>query len=234
MQLPGSGKIAFNHGTPPTEALTGNGRVITLYTWGTPNGRKVSIMLEECGLAYDVKAIDISAGDQFHPEFLAVNPNGKIPALVDDEVVVFESGAILIYLAEKTGRFLPAVGPERYAVLQWLMFQMGGIGPMFGQTHHFRRFAPAPVPYALERYGKETNRLYGVLDGQLAQHEFMAGAAYSIADIATYPWVTRHEWQGVDLAEFPHVRRWAATLADRPAVRRGMDVPDVAINAPRS
>lgn len=203
--------------------------MITLYTWATPNGRKVSIMLEECALPYVVQPVDITAGAQFRPEFTAINPNGKIPALVDADagITVFESGAILTYLAEKTGRFLPAAGPVRYAVLQWLMWQMGGVGPMFGQTHHFRRFAPEPVPYALERYGNETRRLYRVLDTQLAHNEFVAGeaAGYSIADIAIYPWVARHEWQGVTLSDFPNVQRWADSLALRPAVQRGMEVP---------
>jgi GST-like protein len=137
---------------------------------------------------------------------------------------LFESGAILVYLAEKTGRFLPAAGAERYAALQWLMFQMGGVGPIFGQTHHFLRFAPAPVPYAIERYRKETSRLYGVLDGQLGRQEYLAGD-YSIADMATYPWVMRHEWQGIDLAQYPHVASWAAAVGQRPAVIRGMGVP---------
>jgi GST-like protein len=202
--------------------------LITLYTWGTPNGRKVSIMLEECGLPYVVKAIDITRDEQFAPAFIQINPNSKIPAIVDDEgtLTVFESGAILVYLAEKTGCFLPPAGPERYAVLQWLMFQMGGVGPMFGQTHHFLRFAPEPVPYAIARYSKETRRLYGVLDRQLADAEYLAGE-YSIADMATFPWVARHEWQGVDLAHFPNVGRWFEAVGGRSAVQRGMAVPSV-------
>ena len=204
--------------------------MITLYTWGTPNGQKISIMLEECGLPYAVQPVDITRNEQFDPAFLAVNPNNKIPAITDSEgpggqaMNLFESGAILVYLAEKTGRFLPAAGAERYAALQWLMFQMGGVGPIFGQTHHFLRFAPAPVPYAIERYRKETTRLYGVLDGQLGRQEYLAGD-YSIADMATYPWVMRHEWQGIDLAQYPHVARWAAAVGQRPAVIRGMGVP---------
>jgi len=204
--------------------------MITLYTWGTPNGQKISIMLEECGLPYAVQPVDITRNEQFDPAFLAVNPNNKIPAITDSEgpggqaMNLFESGAILVYLAEKTGRFLPAAGAERYAALQWLMFQMGGVGPIFGQTHHFLRFAPAPVPYAIERYRKETSRLYGVLDGQLGRQEYLAGD-YSIADMATYPWVMRHEWQGIDLAQYPHVARWAAAVGQRPAVIRGMGVP---------
>ncbi|WP_416243536.1 glutathione S-transferase family protein [Azospira sp. APE16] len=204
--------------------------MITLYTWGTPNGRKVSIMLEECGLPYAVQPVDITREQQFAPDFLAINPNNKIPAIVDQEgpggqpLSLFESGAILIYLAEKCGRFLPVAGPERYAVLQWLMFQMGGIGPIFGQTHHFLRFAPAPVPYAIERFRTETARLYGVLEGQLQRQTYVAGD-YSIADMAIYPWVSRHEWQGIDLADYPQVARWAALVGERPAVRRGMEVP---------
>jgi len=204
--------------------------MITLYTWGTPNGRKVSIMLEECGLPYTVRPVDITKDEQFAPHFLAINPNNKIPAITDSEgpdgqpLNVFESGAILMYLAEKTGRFLAPAGPERYAVLQWLMFQMGGVGPMFGQAHHFLRFAPAPVPYAMERYRKETARLYGVLDKRLGEAEYLGGD-YSIADMATYPWVMRHEWQDIDLAHYPQVARWAAAMGARPAVAKGMGVP---------
>jgi len=200
--------------------------VITLHTWATPNGRKVSIMLEECDLPYVVRKIDITRGEQFDPAFVAVNPNAKIPAIEDDEgpLTIFESGAILIYLAEKTGRFLPPAGALRYHALQWLMFQMGGVGPMFGQTHHFLRFAPEPVPYAIERYRKETRRLYGVLDARLATAEYLAGD-YSVADIATYPWVARHEWQEIDLTDFSNVRRWYEVVGARPAVSRGMAVP---------
>jgi GST-like protein len=200
--------------------------LITLYTWGTPNGRKVSIMLEECGLPYVVQPVDITRGEQFDPTFVNINPNAKIPAIVDDEgpLTLFESGAILVYLAEKTGRFLPASGPARYAALQWLMFQMGGVGPMFGQTHHFLRFAPEPVPYAIDRYSKETRRLYGVLDARLANADYLAGE-YSIADMATFPWVARHEWQKIDLAEFANVSRWFAEVGNRSAVKRGMEVP---------
>ncbi len=204
--------------------------MIELYTWGTPNGRKVSIMLEECALPYRVRPIDITKGEQNAPAYCAINPNSKIPAIVDDDgpggqpLTLFESGAILIYLAEKTGRFLPADPVGRAHTLQWLMFQMGGIGPMFGQTHHFRKFAPEPVPYAIERYSRETRRLYGVLDARLAEVEYLAGN-YSIADIATYPWVARHEWQGIDLDHFPQVARWATAIANRPAVERGMAVP---------
>ncbi|MCA3268616.1 MAG: glutathione S-transferase N-terminal domain-containing protein, partial [Azospirillum sp.] len=194
---------------------------IALYTWGTPNGRKVSVMLEECGLAYDVHPIDIAKGDQFKPDFLAVNPNGKIPAIVDPEgpdgkpISVFESGAILVYLAEKTGKFLGKDARARTETLQWLMFQMGGVGPMFGQAHHFMKFAPVKVDYGIERYGKETKRLYGVLDARLAKVPYLAGDAYSVADMATYPWVARHDYHQVDLAAFPNVKRWYDSLSAR-------------------
>ena len=204
--------------------------MIDLYTWGTPNGRKVSIMLEECALPYLVHPIDIIKGDQFTADFIAINPNSKIPAIIDQDgpggtpFPLFESGAILIYLAEKTGRFLPADARGRYETLQWLMFQMGGIGPMFGQTHHFRKFAPEQIPYAIERYTKETRRLYGVLNTRLGQREFVAGE-YSIADMAIYPWCQRADWQGVALDDFPWVRRWMERMAERPAVERGMSVP---------
>ncbi|MCZ8123947.1 MAG: glutathione S-transferase N-terminal domain-containing protein [Magnetospirillum sp.] len=204
---------------------------IALYTWGTPNGRKVSVMLEECGLAYDVHPIDIAKGDQFKPDFLAVNPNGKIPAIVDPEgpdgkpISVFESGAILVYLAEKTGKFLGKDARARTETLQWLMFQMGGVGPMFGQAHHFMKFASVKVDYGIERYGKETKRLYGVLDARLAKVPYLAGDSYSVADMATYPWVARHDYHQVDLAAFPNVKRWYDSLSARPAVRKGMAVP---------
>jgi GST-like protein len=203
--------------------------MIDLYTWTTPNGRKASVMLEEVGLPYAVHKIDIGKGDQFKPEFLAVNPNGKIPAIVDSDgpggklISVFESGAILIYLAEKTGKFMPADPRGRYAVLQWLMFQMGGVGPMFGQAHHFIRFAPEKVPYGIERYSKETRRLYGVLDKRLGEAPFLAGE-YSIADMATLPWVNRHEYHEVKLEDFPNVKRWHDALMARPAVAKGMAV----------
>ncbi|MBI1396105.1 MAG: glutathione S-transferase family protein [Betaproteobacteria bacterium] len=203
--------------------------MIDLYTWGTPNGRKVSIMLEECGLPYTAHEVNIGKGEQFAPGFLAICPNGKIPAIVDSDgpggaLPLFESGAILIYLSEKTGRFLPADARRRYEALQWLMFQMGGVGPMFGQAHHFLRAAKEPVPYAVERYKTEARRLYGVLDGHLAGHEFLADE-YSIADIATYPWVARHEWHQVPLGDFPNVSRWFETIGARPAVIAGMKVP---------
>jgi GST-like protein len=205
--------------------------MITLYTWSTPNGRKVSIALEELGLEYGVKTIDITRGEQYAPDFLAISPNNKIPAIVDedgpgdDPIALFESGAILIYLAEKTGRLLPTEARARYQTLEWLMMQMGSVGPMFGQAHHFLRFAPEDVPYAKKRYSDETRRIYGVLDHRLAQHEWLAADAYTIADIATFPWVARHPWQQVALEDFPNVKRWYDTIAARPAVARGMQVP---------
>ena len=206
-------------------------QVIDLYTWSTPNGRKISIMLEELGLAYNVFPIDITKGEQFAPEFLAISPNNKIPAIVDHDaahgeaLALFESGAILIYLAERHGRFLPTDLRPRLEVMQWLMFQIGNVGPSFGQAHHFRRFAPEKLPYAIARYTNETRRLYGVMDKRLADREHLAGDDYSIADIATFPWAARHEWQGVDLAEFANVKRWYDTLWERPAVKKGYDVP---------
>jgi len=205
--------------------------MITLYTWGTPNGRKISIMLEELDLPYQVRTVNIGEQEQFAPEFLAVSPNNKIPALVDSDgpdgqpISVFESGAILIYLAEKTGKLLPKDGAARFETLQWLMFQMGGFGPFLGQAHHFNRFAPAPVPYAQQRYNDEAKRLYGVLDRALAGRQFVAGSELSIADIALYPWAARHEWQNISLAEFPQVQRWFDMLSARPAFQRGMAVP---------
>ncbi len=204
--------------------------MIDLYTWSTPNGRKVSIMLEELALPYRVHAINIGQNDQFKPEFIAINPNSKIPAIVDPEgpdgkpISVMESGAILIYLGEKSGRLIPKNARTRSVALQWLMFQMGGVGPMFGQVHHFLRAAKEPVPYAIERYTKETKRLYGVLDSRLKDREFLADE-YSIADIATYPWVARHEWHQTRLEDFPNVKRWFDAISARPAVQKGMKVP---------
>ncbi len=204
--------------------------MIDLYTWSTPNGRKVSIMLEEVGLPYRVHAVNIGKDEQFRPEFLAINPNGKIPAIVDHDgpdgkrFSLFESGAILIYLGEKTGRLIPADATARFVALQWLMFQMGGFGPMLGQAHHFLRAAKETVPYAIERYTREAHRLYGVLDQRLREAEFLAGE-YSLADIAAYPWAARHEWHQVDLASFPNVKRWYEAVGARPAVQRGMQVP---------
>ena len=204
--------------------------MIDLYTWTTPNGRKASIMLEETGLDYCVKPVNIGKGEQFEPAFLAVSPNNRIPAIVDHDgpggkpMPLFESGAILLYLAYKTGRFLPTDTAQQFQVIQWLMFQMGGIGPMFGQAHHFLRAAPEPVPYAINRYNTEVRRLYKVLDAQLQGQKFIAGA-YSVADIAIYPWIARHEWHKVELAEFPAVQRWFGRVGKRPAVQKGMAVP---------
>jgi len=205
--------------------------MIDLYTFATPNGRKASIALEELGLAYRVQVVDITKGEQFKPEFLAINPNSKIPAIVDPDgpggqaITIFESAAILIYLAEKTGRLFPASGPERYDVLQWAMFQMGGIGPMFGQYNHFARFASEKIPYAIERYTKESKRLLQVLERQLQTRIFVA-SEYSIADILLFPWVDSHAKNAPQLLEdAPRVRRWLEMLWARPAVQRGMQVP---------
>ncbi len=207
--------------------------MIDLYTFGTPNGRKASVMLEEVELGYEVHVIDIMNGDQFQPEFVTINPNAKIPAILDtegpdgDPMMVFESGAILIYLAEKTGsNLLPADMRKRYSAIQWLMFQVGGVGPMFGQAHHFLEFAKVGIPYAQERYGKETERLYGVMDRRLGEAAYLAGDFYSIADIATYPWVSRHPLHLGPLDEFPNVKRWYDEISARPAVQRGMKVPE--------
>ena len=205
--------------------------MIDLYSWKTSNGRKLGIMLEELGIPYKAHPIDIGAGDQFTPEFTKLNPNQKIPAMVDSDgpggkpITLFESGAMLIYLAEKTGRFLPQDPHKRYETIQWLMFQMGGIGPIFGQVHHFKRAAKEQVPYALERYGTECRRLYGVLDGRLADHPYLAADEYTIADIATYPWVLRHPWQEVELGDFPNVKRWFDEISARPAVQTGIEIP---------
>jgi GST-like protein len=205
--------------------------MLDLYTWGTPNGRKVSIMLEEVGLPYAVHRIDIGKGDQFKPEYVALNPYSKIPAIIDPDgpdgepLKLFESGAILLYLAEKTGKLLPAAPRRRYITVQWLMFQMGAVGPFFGQVHHFVRSAKVEVPYAIERYIKEKDRIYAVLDRRLGEAPYLAGDEYTIADVATYPWVARHEWHKTDLAVFPNVKRWFDTIGARPAVRRGMAVP---------
>jgi len=201
--------------------------MIDLYSWHTSNGRKMYIMLEELGLPYTHHAINIGKDDQFTPEFTAINPNSKIPAIIDQDgpggkpYTVFESGAILMYLAEKTGKFLPTEPRARYDVIQWLMFQMGGIGPIFGQVHHFKRSAKEKVPYALERYDKELRRLYGVLNARLEGREFLVDD-YSIADIATYPWTARFEWQEVDLNDFPNVKRWFDVISARPAVQKAM------------
>ncbi|MBA3923289.1 MAG: glutathione S-transferase N-terminal domain-containing protein [Nostocaceae cyanobacterium] len=200
--------------------------MIDLYTFTTPNGRKASVMLEEVQLPYNVHKIDITKNDQFTPEYVAINPNSKIPAIVDQDtgITVFESGAILIYLAEKTGKFLPTDQKGRFEVLEWLMLQMGGVGPMSAQLNHFKRFAPEKIPYAIQRYEKEMLRLYGVLDKQLANREFICGD-YSIADIATYPWIAIYESQGLTLSHHPHLKRWVETVQQRPAVQQGMNVP---------
>jgi len=203
--------------------------MIDLYTWTTPNAQKISIMLEEVGLPCTVHAIDIGKGDQFEPQFLRISPNNKIPALVDSDgpggksISVFESGAILIYLAEKTGKLLARDGAPRYATLEWLMFQMGGIGPMLGQAHHFRLYAPEQLPYAIDRYTNECHRLYGVMNKRLADRPYLAGS-YSIADIASVGWASRHERQGQDWAEFPHLKRWFEAVTARPAVKKGMSL----------
>lgn len=205
--------------------------MIECYTWKTSNGKKATIMLEECGLEYNLHPIDISKDDQFTPEFVAINPNSKIPAIIDTDgpdgkpYTVIESGAILMYLAEKTGKFMPQDMAKRYEVIQWVMFQMGGIGPIFGQVHHFKRAAKEQVPYAINRYYNECRRLYGVLNSRLEGREYLANDEVSIADFCTLPWVFRHTWQEVDLNDFPNVKRWYDTLMARPALARGMELP---------
>lgn len=202
--------------------------MIELYTWPTPNGQKVHIALEEMGLDYRVMPVDITRGEQFEPAFLEISPNNRIPAIVDrdgpggEPLSLFESGAILLYLGEKSGRFLPAEARSRYRTVEWLMFQMGNVGPMFGQCGHFVKYAPERVPYAVERYGGEARRLLRVMDGRLAACDWLAGAEYTVADMATYPWVASAEGLGIDVAEYPAVARWAGRLAGRPAVERGM------------
>ncbi len=200
--------------------------MIDLYSFTTPNGRKVSIMLEEVGLEYTAHTIDITKDEQFAPDFLKIAPNNRIPAIVDHDtgITMMESGAILMYLAEKTGKLLPTEEKARWKTIECLMWQMGGPGPMFGQVHHFVKYNPGKAPYAEERYLNEAKRLYGVLDRRLADHEYMAGE-YTIADVATWPWVSRFDWQTVDLNEFPNVKRWYLAIAGRPAVQRGYDVP---------
>lgn len=201
--------------------------MIELFTAATPNGQKVSIALEELGLAYDYRVLDLSKLEQKEPWFLSINPNGRIPAIIDhdaDDFAVFESGAILIYLAEKTGMLLPAEVKSRSRVIQWLMFQMGGVGPMMGQANVFYRYLPEKIPLAIARYQGESRRLFGVLDTQLKDHEFLAGD-YSIADIANWAWVRTHKWSGVSLDEFPHLQRWVRVIRERPAVQRGILKP---------
>ncbi len=204
--------------------------VIDVYSWATPNGHKVHVMLEECGLPYRAIPVDIGAGAQFAPEFLAISPNNKIPAIVDPDgpggepISLFESGAILLYLAAKTGRFLPEDVRGRFETLEWLMFQMGGVGPMLGQAHHFRIYAPEPVPYAIDRYSNEAKRLYGVMDKRLESRRFIAGDEYTIADMAIFPWLRSWKNQGIAWADFPRLKEWFDLIAARPAVQRGVEV----------
>lgn len=201
---------------------------IDLYTWSTPNGRKVSIMLEEIGAHYDVHAVDITQGQQHTSDFLKISPNNKIPAIVDHEngVQLMESGAILMYLATKAGKLISPIGPKYWQEIEWLMFQMGGLGPMLGQTHHFVKFNPGKSAYAQERYSAETARLYGVLEERLKSRTYICDD-YSIADIATWPWISRFQWQEMDLNDFPKLKEWYLRIADRPAVQKGYSVPQV-------
>jgi GST-like protein len=204
--------------------------MIDVHSTATPNGHKVHIMLEECGLPYRVHHINIGEGDQFKPEFLAISPNNKIPAIIDSDgpdgqpMSLFESGAILIYLASKTGRFLGDTDREKFVTLQWLMFQMGGVGPMLGQAHHFRIYAPEKIDYAIERYTNEAKRLYRVIDTQLSKAAYLAGDEYTIADIATFPWLRSWKNQGIDWNDYPHAKRWFDEISERPAVKRGVEV----------
>lgn len=204
--------------------------MIEVYSWATPNGHKVHIMLEECGLPYRAIPVNIGTGDQFAPDFLAISPNNKIPAIVDPDgpegepISLFESGAILLYLASKTGRFLPASTTARYKMLQWLMFQMGSVGPMLGQAHHFRQYAPEKLPYAIDRYTNEAKRLYGVMDRRLAKSKYIAGPEYTIADIAIFPWLRSWKNQGIDWNDHPHLKGWFDEIGARPAVKRGVEV----------
>ncbi|MDB5942656.1 MAG: glutathione S-transferase [Ramlibacter sp.] len=204
--------------------------MIEVFTWPTPNGHKVHVMLEECGLPYRAIPVNIGAGDQFKPQFLAISPNNKIPAITDPDgpggkpISLFESGAILVYLAARTGKFMPAGDRERFEVLQWVMFQMGGVGPMLGQAHHFRMYAPEKIPYAIDRYTNEARRLYGVIDERLSQSPFLGGREYSIEDIATFPWLRSWENQGITLSDYPHLEKWFQAIDARPAVQRGVKV----------
>ena len=204
--------------------------MIEVYSWPTPNGHKIHIMLEECGLAYRAHPVNIGTGEQFKPEFLAISPNNKIPAIVDSDgpegkpISLFESGAILLYLASKTGKLLPESISGRFEVLEWLMFQMGGVGPMLGQAHHFRIYAPEKIEYAVNRYTNEAKRLYGVMDKRLAKSKYIGGAEYSIADIAIFPWLRSWKNQGIDWADYPHLKGWFDEIAARPAVQRGVAV----------
>ncbi len=214
--------------------------MIDLYYWTTPNGHKVSLFLEEAGLPYKVHPINIGQGDQFKPDFLKIAPNNRIPAIVDQHptdggapISLFESGAILLYLAEKTGQFIPKDLRGRQEALQWLFWQMGGLGPMAGQNHHFSQFAPEKIPYAIKRYVDETARLYGVLDRRLADRAFVAGEDYSIADMAIYPWIVSHKWQSQRLEDFPHVQRWFNRIKERPATVRAYELVQK-VNPPKS
>ncbi|MCJ7957428.1 MAG: glutathione S-transferase N-terminal domain-containing protein [Pseudomonas sp.] len=214
--------------------------MIDLYYWTTPNGHKISLFLEEAGLPYKVHPINIGQGDQFKPDFLKIAPNNRIPAIVDQSpsdggapISLFESGAILLYLAEKTGQFLPKDLRGRQEALQWLFWQMGGLGPMAGQNHHFSQFAPEKIPYAIKRYVDETARLYGVLDRRLADRAFVAGEDYSIADMAIYPWIVSHKWQSQRLEDFPHVQRWFNSIKERPATVRAYELVQK-VNPPKA
>jgi GSH-dependent disulfide-bond oxidoreductase len=204
--------------------------MIDVFSWPTPNGHKVHVMLEECGLPYRAIPVNIGAGDQFKPQFLAISPNNKIPAITDPDgpdgqpISLFESGAILVYLAAKTGKFMPKGDRAKYEMLQWLMFQMGGVGPMLGQAHHFRIYAPEKIGYAVDRYTNEARRLYGVIDRRLSQSAYLGGPQYSIADIATFPWLRSWENQGIVLGDYPHLKKWFDQIAARPAVQRGVKV----------
>lgn len=204
--------------------------MIDLYSWATPNGHKIHIMLEECGLSYRAHPVDIGKGEQFTPEFLAISPNNKIPAMTDSDgpdgkpISLFESGAMLVYLAGKTGKFLGKTDRERYETLQWLMFQMGGVGPMIGQTHHFRNYAPEKIEYAVNRYTNETRRLYGVIDKQLGKSPYIAGKSYTIADMAIWPWLRNWQGQGQNLDDHPNLKRWFEQIGNRPAVQRAVKV----------
>ncbi len=207
--------------------------MIDLYYWPTPNGHKITMFLEETGLAYEIKPINIGKGEQFEPDFLKIAPNNRMPAIVDTDpqgggepVSVFESGAILVYLGEKTGQFLPAELRPRAEVMQWLMWQMGGLGPMAGQNHHFNTYAPEDLPYAKKRYRDETNRLYGVLNRRLADRAFVAGDFYSIADMASYPWIVPWKRQGQNMDDFPHLKRWFEAIRDREATKRAYEIGD--------
>jgi GSH-dependent disulfide-bond oxidoreductase len=204
--------------------------IIEVYSWATPNGHKIHILLEECGLPYRAIPIDIGAGDQFKPDFIAISPNNKIPAIIDPDgpdgqpISLFESGAILMYLATKAGRFIPSNLRSRYEMLEWLMFQMAGMGPMLGQAHHFRIYAPEKIEYAINRYTNEAKRLYGVLNKRLAQSKYVAGPEYSIADIAIFPWLRSWKNQGISWDDYPHLKGWFDEIAARPAVQRGVEV----------